>query len=326
MDALPLSLDWEDWFQLCCPPYDQAGTLDRYACRLPQATERVLELLADLGAQATWFCLADQAQRHPELLRRIVQCGHRIGLHGLTHRRVTQLDQAGFRAFIQEGRARLSDLSGAEIQGFRAPEWSLRGSAESFWKEVRDQGFQFDSSLAPLPMLGRVSRSRRARELAPGFWELPPPVMGHGMTTLPLWGWGMRLLPEFFLKRRLDRFAAAGTPIVLHPWELDEGQPRLPDSVGFGHHFAHGAGIRGFGARLRRLLEGRTLVSLETWLEPRMEARPEPRREEKQELQRESWSASRFEPADAVPNRTFRAPDRRDSPYPPGGAKGTLIP
>lgn len=103
-------------------------------------------------------------------------------------------------------------------------------------------------------------------------------------------------------------------------------EPRLPDSVGFGHHFAHGAGIRGFGARLRRLLEGRTLVSLETWLEPRMEARPEPRREEKQELQRESWSASRFEPADAVPNRTFRAPDRRDSPYPPGGAKGTLIP
>ena len=76
---LPLSLDWEDWFQLCCPPYDQPEALDRFECRLPLATERALGLCADLGATATWFCLGDQARRHPALLRRIVGAGHAMG-------------------------------------------------------------------------------------------------------------------------------------------------------------------------------------------------------------------------------------------------------
>jgi hypothetical protein len=78
----------------------------------------------------------------------------------------------------------------------------------------------------------------------------------------------MRVLPEFLLSAELRSLQAegAGTPSVLHPWELDEGQPRLPQAS-LGHRFAHRAGLRGYGSRLRRLWSGLGLVSLESWIE-----------------------------------------------------------
>jgi len=59
--------------------------------------------------------------------------------------------------------------------------------------------------------------------------------------------------------------ADAGTPLVLHPWELDEGQPPLPE-VPWGHAFVHKAGLGGYGSRLRRILRGLELVPLEVWV------------------------------------------------------------
>jgi len=264
---LPFSIDWEDWFQLCCPPFDSPQALDRFECRLPLATDKALELCADLGATATWFCLVDQARRHPAIVREIARRGHRIGLHGLTHRRAFLSNRASFRADLVAGRHALEDILGARVQGFRAPEWSLREGAVDYWQEVQAAGFRFDSSRAPLAVLGSPDWLRQAHQLQEGFWELPPPVVGLGVATIPLWGWGLRLLPEWWLRSRLLTLARAqaGTPCVLHPWELDEGQPPLPH-VSLGHRFAHAAGLKGYGARLRRVLRELHLVSIETYL------------------------------------------------------------
>ena len=264
---LPLSLDWEDWFQLCCAPYDAPGALDRFACRLPLATDRALDLCAELGAAATWFCLGDQARRHPALLRRIVAQGHRIGLHGLTHRRAFEMDRTAFRAALRDGKALLEDISGVAVQGYRAPEWSLRGAARDWWEDLGEAGFVYDSSRAPLALMGDPRWPRRAHRLPDGLWELPPPVLWSGPVRCPLWGWGLRVLPFGLLRRALEDLAVedAGTPLVLHPWELDEGQPPLPGASP-GHRFAHGAGLRGHGDRLRQLWVGLRLISLEDWI------------------------------------------------------------
>ncbi len=265
---LPLSLDWEDWFQLCCPPYDAPDALDRFACRLPLATDLALGLCTDLGATATWFCLGDQARRHPALLRRIVAEGHRIGLHGLTHRRAFEMDRPTFRAAVRDGKALLEDLSGQAVQGYRAPEWSLRGAARDWWEDLGELGFTYDSSRVPLVLMGDPHWPRQAHRLPDGLWELPPPVLWSGPVRSPLWGWGLRVLPFGLLRRALEELARAdaGTPLVLHPWELDEGQPPLP-GASLGHRFAHCAGLRGHGDRLRELWAGFRLVSLEAWIQ-----------------------------------------------------------
>ena len=237
---------------------------------MPLATERALALCADLDAKATWFCLGDQAQRHPELLRRIASEGHAIGLHGLTHRRAFEMDRGAWRASLRDGKALLEDLTGRSVVGYRAPEWSLRGPAEDWWQDLPELGFRYDSSRAPLSVIGHPAWPRRPHLLTEGLWELPPPVLWSGPPRSPLWGWGLRVLPFNILRRALETLASedAGTPLVLHPWELDEGQPGLPGAT-LGHRFTHGAGLRGHGNRLRELFTGIRLTSLETWLEGR---------------------------------------------------------
>ncbi len=51
----------------------------------PGVTERVLNLLKTYKASATFFCTGRNAERHPDLLERIVQEGHGLGNHGYNH-------------------------------------------------------------------------------------------------------------------------------------------------------------------------------------------------------------------------------------------------
>lgn len=51
----------------------------------PVVTPWVLDTLAAHGAKATFFCLGLQAERHPELIRRIGAEGHAVGHHSWDH-------------------------------------------------------------------------------------------------------------------------------------------------------------------------------------------------------------------------------------------------
>lgn len=48
-------------------------------------TPAILQLLAKHGARATFFLVAERAQRHPERVRAILEGGHDIGNHSRTH-------------------------------------------------------------------------------------------------------------------------------------------------------------------------------------------------------------------------------------------------
>lgn len=49
-------------------------------------TAAVLDVLARHGVTATFFVVAERAERHPDLIRRMIAEGHEIGVHGLYHR------------------------------------------------------------------------------------------------------------------------------------------------------------------------------------------------------------------------------------------------
>jgi peptidoglycan/xylan/chitin deacetylase (PgdA/CDA1 family) len=53
----------------------------------PEITPRVLDLLAAAGQHATFFCIGEHVERHPQLVRRILAEGHALGLHSHTHSR-----------------------------------------------------------------------------------------------------------------------------------------------------------------------------------------------------------------------------------------------
>jgi peptidoglycan/xylan/chitin deacetylase (PgdA/CDA1 family) len=85
----------------------------------PGGTEAVLAALAEAGARATFFQLVERAERHPQLVREVVGAGHEIALHGIDHRRLTELPAARVHELVRDGKRRLEDVAGAQVTLFR---------------------------------------------------------------------------------------------------------------------------------------------------------------------------------------------------------------
>jgi len=52
---------------------------------IPEVTPWVLEQLAIYNAKATFFCIGDNVQKHPEIFEQLVENGHAIGNHTQQH-------------------------------------------------------------------------------------------------------------------------------------------------------------------------------------------------------------------------------------------------
>jgi peptidoglycan-N-acetylglucosamine deacetylase len=52
---------------------------------IPEATPFILDTLAAFGVHATFFMVGDNVRKYPELHRRVVEEGHRIGNHTYNH-------------------------------------------------------------------------------------------------------------------------------------------------------------------------------------------------------------------------------------------------
>ena len=88
----------------------------------PEVTSRVLDLLDEHEARATFFCIGERVDRHPALARAIVARQHEIGNH--TYRHVMHFSLLGPRGLAQEvGRAQeaIGTATGEVARFFRAP-------------------------------------------------------------------------------------------------------------------------------------------------------------------------------------------------------------
>ena len=52
---------------------------------IPDITEWVLQQLAEYQAKATFFCIGENIQKHPEVLAQVLEQGHSIGNHTFNH-------------------------------------------------------------------------------------------------------------------------------------------------------------------------------------------------------------------------------------------------
>jgi peptidoglycan/xylan/chitin deacetylase (PgdA/CDA1 family) len=88
----------------------------------PEVTPRVLELLGQRGAQATFFCIGERAMRHPQLVRDIAAAGHGVENHSQTHRHDFALYGPGrYLREIGAAQTLLLGLAGRAPRFFRAP-------------------------------------------------------------------------------------------------------------------------------------------------------------------------------------------------------------
>jgi peptidoglycan-N-acetylglucosamine deacetylase len=87
----------------------------------PEHTPRLLDALAARGARATFFVLAGPATRHPDLIRRIVDEGHELALHGADHRSLLTMKPRAAVEAIARAREAVEAVSGTRLRLLRPP-------------------------------------------------------------------------------------------------------------------------------------------------------------------------------------------------------------
>jgi len=128
----------------------------------PRGTPRVLEILREAGAEATFFCAGEQVERRPALVAEIVAAGHRVELHCHRHRNALRLTRRQFAEDAERGRATIEAASDREILDHRPP-YGIYSGAALGW--VRRRGWR--------PVLwSRWGRDWRRRATGPSIARL----------------------------------------------------------------------------------------------------------------------------------------------------------
>ncbi len=81
----------------------------------PDSTPRLLDLLKEQDARGTFFLVGERASKHPEIVRRIREEGHGIGIHGLRHRTMVLQKPAHLRSEIYEAVRRIEEAAGMPL-------------------------------------------------------------------------------------------------------------------------------------------------------------------------------------------------------------------
>lgn len=174
-----------------CPPY-------LWTWRgITEGAPRLLELFAAEGVPATCFTTGQVAERFPEVVAGLVDSGHELACHGVTHTAFPDLDEAQAKWEIESSAETLRRF--APVTSFRAPYLRF---PDAYLRLLEQAGFLLDSSQA------KYKRSYYGRAAATSLARIPA-----SMTSSVL-----RLPPAI----RDPWLLALSDPVVLfvHPWEF----------------------------------------------------------------------------------------------------------
>ncbi len=255
-----LTIDVEDYFQVSAfaPYIDRAGW-DARECRVERNVDRILALLAEHGATATFFVLGWVAERYPQLVRRIAAQGHEVASHGYGHERASDLAPPDFDADVRRAKGVLEDLSGTAVAGYRAPSFSIGPGNWWAFDALAASGHRYSSSIYPIrhDHYGMPDAPRFAHPVADGLIEIPITTLRMLDRNLPSSGGGyFRLLPyavSRWMLRRVNTVDRQPAVFYFHPWEIDPGQPRI-DGIDAKTRFRHYLNLERTEGRLRSLL------------------------------------------------------------------------
>lgn len=273
-----LSFDVEEYFQVeAAAEAVHRNQWSDYQKRLTPCVERILKLLSDHQATATFFVLGWVARHERDLIRKIVDAGHEIASHGMDHRMLQHFSPASFERDLLESRKLLEDISGRAVLGYRAPTFSITRQTSWALDVLAEAGFLYDSSVFPIrhDRYGVPDAPRAPHFVAgPGgskskskLLEIPPLTLPAFGATWPVGGGGyLRLLPVRLIGRALKIVQSQGQPamIYLHPWELDPDQPILP--MPRTSRWRHRIGLHRTEAKLTFLLRTFRFASVQTLL------------------------------------------------------------
>jgi|TARA_R100000501_G_scaffold13654_5_gene25047 polysaccharide deacetylase family protein (PEP-CTERM system associated) len=258
-----MSVDVEEHFQV--------GAFERvirredwsaHASRVEANTRASLDMFETHGVFATFFTLGWVAERSPALIQEIVSRGHEIASHGYQHDRVHSFTADEFRADLRKAKRLIEDAAGVAVTGYRAPSFSIGRDNAWALEVLAEEGYRYSSSVAP------IQSDHYGWPEAPRFPHRP--VTGSDMIEVPVTtveymgrrmacggGGFFRLLPYKFSTwaiDRVNRVEKQPTLFYFHPWEIDPGQPRIPNAP-LKSRVRHYTNLSVMQAKLEKLLK-----------------------------------------------------------------------
>ena len=85
-------------------------------------TDKILDILEKYGVKATFFVIGENAERHPEKVKRIASLGHEIGNHTYSHPHLKKVSGTELGEEIQKASDVICKLTGKKPVLFRPPE------------------------------------------------------------------------------------------------------------------------------------------------------------------------------------------------------------
>jgi len=269
-----LSFDVEDWFQVenlrdAIP----RNSWDSYELRVVQNTQRLLDILEKNGIKATFFVLGWIAERVPDLIKKIHLSGHEIASHGYGHELIYNLSREEFRTDIKRSKMLLERITGQQVVGYRAPNFSITEWAIDI---LREEGFKYDSSLFPFTLHDRYGRLDSVNisikdavvNVGGDFVEVLIPTLDLLGKRIP-WGGGgyFRLIPYSLYKIGVKNILRKKGAFVfyLHPWELDFRQPKIKDAKST-YKIRHYTGLKRTERKLKALLSDFKFITIQDGL------------------------------------------------------------
>lgn len=257
-----LSIDVEEYFHVSAfaDQIDPAGWED-YPSRIEAATDKVLGLLSERNARATFFVLGWVAERHPGMVRAIATAGHEIASHGYRHIRVHQQTAAEFRLDASRTKTVLEDIAGVPVLGYRAASFSIDERTPWAFDMLADAGYRYSSSCYPIRHdhygLPDAPRFPYPTGESGTLLEIPVGTVRLLGRNLPCGGGGyFRLAPYAVSRwalRRVNEQDARSCVFYFHTWEIDPEQPRI-SGARLKSRARHYLNLGRMEARLRRLL------------------------------------------------------------------------
>jgi len=97
----------------------------------PEATEKILSILADEGVKATFFMQGSNAAKYPALAKKVADQGHQIGNHSQTHKRYTKLTPPEIEEDMMLAQKTIADATGVVPEWVRPPYGMLNANIYS---------------------------------------------------------------------------------------------------------------------------------------------------------------------------------------------------
>ncbi len=224
--------------------------------------DEYIKILDRHGIKSTMFVVGNLAPKIVDRLKQYIGNGHRLALHSYEHTATVYEEPHTFRERLMRTKKQLTELFHTEIEGFRAPCFSIDRERLDIVKEL---GFKYDSSQMDFKArhtvkldLSGFQQVRNGIFRHNDFFEFgmseqkvfgsPFPVSGGGYVRIGNWPFVKNLIDQFIHKHDYYVF-------YLHPFELThEKVPFLRQLKSYDQYYLQ-CGINTYAAKIEWIIK-----------------------------------------------------------------------